>query len=229
MIKDNTLHFALSKRIMGNAFTGCVVFAAQREGKSSYALQVMYDIYKDWDLVFDHLFFRLDDVVKFLREAVKQEDLVVPIITWDDASVYAGSGLYFRNRDKALFLGALMDTVGSKVKGFLMTTPSPMNLLKSIRNYEFLRVKISKADSNGGRLARGYKNIMLPSTSRRIRKDFIDQYSVMLPTNVYKKYNAIRQSYLTEAVENLGKCMVDDGLSDGKEIEGIKKQGEDMI
>lgn len=223
-IKD--LHFALSKRIMTNAFTGNIIYASQREGKSSYALQCLYDIYGNWDDVFEHTFFKLEDIIQFLKHAVTHDE-IIPVILWDDASVYGGSGLWFKSRDKAGYLQALLDTIGSKVRGILFTTPNPGNLLKSVRSYEFLRTKIIKSDSRGGRIAKGYKNIMLPSTSRRISRNYEDRFNVQLPDDVYKRYNVMRKSYLVEAIANLEKCMQND--EDGMIGIGIKEQGEDVI
>lgn len=222
MANEKELHFVLSKKIEHNAFTGCIIYAQQREGKSSYALQCMYDIYQDWETVFDRTFFKLEDIIKFLKQAVTHNE-IIPCILWDDASVYGGSVIWFKSRDKAGYLQALFDVIGSKVKGILLTTPNPSNLLKSIRSYEFYRIKITKADSLGGRIATGYKNIMLPSGTRNIRKEFQDRYKVNLPDNVYARYNALRQSYLEEAVRNLDACMVESALS-GEEGMSLKEQ-----
>jgi len=217
MVRDiNELHFALSKKIMTNAFTGVIVYAPQREGKTSYCLQSMYDIYADWEEVFKHMFFRLEDMIGFLKGAITNDD-IIPVILWDDASVYGGAGLWFKNRDKATYLQALMDTIGSKVRGILLSTPNPSNLLKSVRSYEFLVTKITKADSRGGRIAKGYKNNMLPSSTRRISRNYEDRFNVMLPDNVYKRYNKIRQSYLKEAIQNLDACMNEDKTISKKE------------
>ena len=69
---------------------------------------------------------------------------------------------------------------------------------------------------------------MLPSSTRRISRNYEDRFNVTLPENVYLKYNAIRKSYLIEAIANLDKCMAEDGIMEDDKI-GIKEQGEDML
>jgi len=56
--QERTYQFVLSRYIMEHSeMTGVIVFGSQRTGKSSYAMQVLYDIYQDWNTVLDHVFF----------------------------------------------------------------------------------------------------------------------------------------------------------------------------
>jgi len=92
--EDSQYLFTLSRYIMEHSeMTGVIVFGSQRTGKSSYALQVLYDIYQDWDKVLDHTFFKLEDVVTFLMNQIKA-GRTIPAFVWDDAGVYGSKQLY---------------------------------------------------------------------------------------------------------------------------------------
>lgn len=205
LLKQSGYHFALSRRIMGNdGFTGAIIYGKQRIGKSSYAMQIGYDIYKNWDDVVKYTFFKLDDLISFLKNLTATHGYI-PYMIVDDAGVHLSKHTYYSNRMDAQFLSNLFDVVGVAVKSIVFTTPDPGNILKAIRRYEFLRVKIIKRGDDHRRLARGYRNIMLPSGMFRIKTDFMDSYKVMLPDDIYKEYSKVRWGYLEEVIEGFTK------------------------
>lgn len=201
---SHPLRYVLSKRIVASpSMTGVIVYGGQRLGKTSYALQVMNDIYQDWDVTLENTFFRLEDIIVYLRAAIK-EDRLIPVLMWDDAGIHASKQLYFTKKNLTMYLQALMDVLGTVVKGLILTTPNPDSLLKSIRGYEFYRVKVTKANSGYDRIATGYRSILLPSGTRNISKDFKDMYNAIIPDNrAYSEYQKLRKSYLTDALDNL--------------------------
>ena len=226
ILKQSGYHFALSRRIMGNdGFTGAIIYGKQRIGKSSYAMQIGYDIYKDWNDVAKYTFFKLDDLISFLKDLTAKHGYI-PYMIVDDAGVHLSKHTYYSNRTDAQFLSNLFDVVGVAVKSIIFTTPDPGNILKAIRRYEFMRVKIIK-QTNYRRLAKGYRNIMLPSGTFRIRTDFIDSYKVKLPDEIYKDYSKVRWGYLEEVMSNFDKKR-----SKGKQlpqIEGLQEANEEVF
>jgi hypothetical protein len=207
--ENNGYKYALSRRIMmSGTLTGAIIYGVQRAGKSSYALQVMYDVYKDWDIVLKNCLFKLEDVISFLQERMKSRE-IVSAFCWDDAGVHGSCWRYFSHRDEVELLKSLFDVIGTKCRSCLFTTPYPDGLLKSLRSYEFYRVKISKENSRDRRLARGYQSVLLPSGSRYIRKEFIDHYSVWLPDDIYKEYMVMREGYLEEVLCDLSEHVKD--------------------
>jgi hypothetical protein len=192
--------FVLTRYIMErNEFTGAITYGLQRIGKTSYSVQVLYDIYHDWNEVFRYTLFQMEDVISLLEELV-EEDKVLPCFIWDDAGVHAGKSLWFTNKNKVDQLKALFDVIGTATKGIIFTTPNAMDLLKILRSYEFLRIKIAKYNSDNYRVATGYQMITLPSGTQRVSKRFKDQYSVMLPDEFYKRYLPVRKDYLKQAL-----------------------------
>lgn len=206
---NHELKSMLAQRIVYNSsMTGCIIYGGQRVGKSSYALQVMAEIYGgDWDKVLKYTFFKMENLIYELRKAIKG-NYIIPCILLDDAAIGGSKQLYFTNKPLTQYLSALTDVMGTSVKGVLLTTPNPAGLLKTLRDYEFFRVKITKANSGYDRIATGYKSILLPSGTRNIKKDFIDPFDALIKNQeAYDKYSKMRNSYLDEALDNLEAAM----------------------
>ena len=201
---------------------GAVVYGTQRLGKTTYALQVLYDMYHDWDKVLSLTFFKLEELVSSLKKHIKQRERIDAII-WDDAGVYGSKYLFFSNKKLTEYLQKLFDVVGTAVKGIIITTPNPENLLKAIRGYEFYRVKIYKdgyMDEETRRVARGYKNVLLPSGKHVVRTVFNDYYDVTIPDDVYKEYKQMREGYTDMALDELEEIL-------NKAKKKKKRKGED--
>lgn len=198
--------FAFSEIIQNSpAMTGAIVYSLQRLGKTMYALQVMYDIYRDWDLVLKRTFFKLEDLLVALKD-YSDQDILVPVVTWDDAGVYGSKYLFFSDKKLTGYLQKLFDVVGTIIKGIIITTPNHENMLKAVRGYEFYRIKIHERfppAKKTARLAKGYKNILLPSGKRITASAFNDYYDVTIPDDVYLKYFNIRKSYTKGSLDEL--------------------------
>lgn len=200
-LQEQEGHSNLAQEIRDNAFTGAIVYALQRKGKSSYAMQVMYELYGNWDDVFKNMFYRIDDLTNYLYDRLGQDE-PLPCVLWDDAGVHASKLLYFKDKDQADMIKRLFDVMGVATQGILLTTPVPDELLKSLRSYEFLKIKIMD-ESKYGRLARCYKNVLWPSGTRRNPKYFEDHFDVRLPDEIYQRYSPIRKGYYIQSLRDL--------------------------
>lgn len=192
----------IAKAMKDDGFVGALIYGSQRLGKSSYASQILYDLYQDWDMVNEHMLFELDDVVKVLHRALKERKKI-PAIVWDDAGVHANKFLYFRNRTLVQYLQNLFDVIGLNLGGLLITTPSPNNLLRVIRGYEWYRVKIYRRNEYHDRFAVAYQSVLLPSGSRLIKRAFKDNFNVILPNEFWDPYLEKRQTYLEIGIAQL--------------------------
>ena len=198
--------FVLTGQIEGairqDGMLGCVVYGPQRLGKSSYAMQVMHQIYGNWPDVLRNTLFRLEDVIAIIEQAM-ETDTKVKAVLWDDAGIHAGRLKYFSNRNLVEYLENLLDTCGLYVHALLMTSPSVLSLLKCLRTYEFYRTKVYRRDNGYGRFAVSYSSTLLPSGTRLIHRKFRDNYNCKLPDDIWKEYLVKRQGYLREAVSQL--------------------------
>lgn len=210
----------LAKIIDHNAFTGAIVYSLQRLGKSSYAMQAMYELYGNWDDVFANMFYKIDDLTGYLIDRVEHDDPILPAILWDDAGVHANKLLYFQDVGMADLIKRLFDVIGTATKGIILTTPVPGELLKSLRNYQFIKIQIMKGKGANDRIAKGYDNKLLPSGKRYNPTIFEDHYNVLLPNAVFNKYNPIRAGYFKEALFALN------DLIKNKKLEACVKEQE---
>lgn len=185
------------------SFVGSIVFGSQRIGKSAYGLRVLYEIYEDWDDILDnYVLFDLDDVLRLLERSVNEREQIKAFM-WDDAGVHASKHIFFSDRKKAQLLQNLFDVIGLYLGGVILTTPSPTNLLKALRDYEFYRIKVTRKNEYWGRNALGYRNILLPSGASYIKKVFQDSFNCHLPDDVYQRYEDMRSDYTKKSVQRL--------------------------
>jgi len=218
MTKKFVLTGQIEQAIRQDGMVGCVIYGPQRQGKSSYGLQVLYQVYGNWPDVLSHTLFRLEDVIALIEQAI-ETDTKVKALLWDDAGIHAGRLKYFSNRNLVEYLENLLDTCGLYVHALLMTSPSVLSLLKCLRTYEFYRTKIYRRDSSYGRFAVSYSSTLLPSGTRLIHRKFRDNYCVKLPDDVWAEYLTKRRGYLKEAVSQLKNLAHSDGYELPDEVE----------
>jgi len=211
----------IEKAIKQDAFLGIIVYGPMRVGKSSYALQTLYQVYHDWDLVLDNTIFRLEDLIAMIERAMETETKV-PAVIWDDAGVFGNRLAYFRNRQLVEYLEDLVDTIGLYLHALLMTSPSVLSLLKALRTFEFYRAKCYRRDAGYGRYAVSYMATLLPSGSRLIHRRWRDNFNCRLPDPVWDKYVIKRRSYLKEAVSQLKNLAHSDGHELPAEVEAME-------
>jgi len=184
-------------------FYGLIVYGPQGIGKSSYMLQVMYQVYGDWDLVFENVIFSLDDLVDLIK-MTKETDERLKLIGWDDAGIHGHKYVYFRKRDAVALISAWLDVARTKVAGLIVTTVDPRNLLKPVRESLGMRYgKVLRADAHHRRAVRVYDQHLMPTGARFLRKSHVDFFNVYLPDDVYQRYLEMRKEFYREAEERL--------------------------
>jgi len=195
------LHLGLSRRIaFDNGLTGASITGIQQGGKSSYGLQVMWEIYNhDVDQVLDHVVFRIEDFVQKIKTALKTHQRMKCIML-DDASLCASAARYGVDRKLVLYLSGLGDTLGVASKAILLTSPSG-DLIKAFRNYQFYKIQIHQGQHHYDRVAKGYKMHTKPSGQKWVSTEFVDKYDVR--TSFYDRYAVMRESISLSAVDNM--------------------------
>lgn len=192
-LKNKIFHTSIAEIIVhSQKLEGFIIHGPQRSGKSVYGTMSLYELYnQDEDEMFAHMFFTLDELNEFLIKAV-DTGIRCPAIMIDDAGVHMSAASYNTNRNQAIYLSAIMDTIGIICKGLIFTTPNPNNLLKAIRNYEFYRVQISMGRHANDRVAKGYSHTTAPDGRHFwINSEFADNFYVKVP--YYERYAEIRR------------------------------------
>lgn len=206
------MSFVLAKRVIKehpNGFRSGIIEGRQGIGKSSYCIKVMKEVYqtlynlddKDaWQTALDNVLFSVDDIILKMTEA-KKNNVILPIITWDDAGVHGSNMKWFTDKNQVDMIKALFETARTRITGFLVNCTSREGLMTCIRNQRGYIIEISALNGLHARVAKGYNLFRLPSGARRAYKNFEDIYSCYLPKYVYELYKKKRESYSDEALD----------------------------
>lgn len=202
-------------RILGaykrNGFYSGTICGARGIGKSSYAIQVLYQVYRQlgfekdeaWEMALDRIMYKITDIIKFLDDSVHSKEHEVAFI-WDDAGVFGSGTRWFSHHEEMHLLQNLMDTIRGAVSGILLTCPDMMQLARFLRRYDDYLIKITYADKGDGyRLAKCYVKRITPAMQTRVYTQYHDNYNVYLPKWVYEKYCEKRESYNLENIEEM--------------------------
>lgn len=196
-------------------FCGAIITGPRGIGKSSYALNVAWEVYTNigyneeeaWNKTLSVCKFTMKDVIDFIEKNAKSEDKERMLI-WDDTGVYASTMEWWSNRTLLKQLKSVTDTIRTGVCSLIMTTPSESGLTKFLRDYDDYIVQISYHESGGNyRNAKGYLKRTLPSGNLRIYSKFRNKFYVMIPDWIWEKYIAERERVHNLQLQEIKKVM----------------------
>jgi len=206
-----------------NGLYSSIIIGRRGIGKSSYAIQTLFQVFRtlgydkeeSWEMALERVLYTIPDVVKFLDNSRNKKDL--DIFIWDDAGVYAGGVRWFTHQKEMVLLESISDTLRNMVYGVLLTVPDIRTLSRRLRSYDDFIIKIYMSQNNNGkepvdpniRQARIYNKSMTPVGQVRIYKQYNDNFDIMLPDWVYKKYQDKRRSYGGQELKHLKKMVND--------------------
>lgn len=184
-----------------------VIHGPLRMGKSAYAFKVMGQVYDylkgrplSVELMKQYVGFEPTEVI---RQWYNIGDKRIPMYVWDDA----GYWLYSMDWWHPLLKGIqkYMNVIGTQMNCLMLTTPDPTWILSKLLNMPgALRGKVMKRtssvrDSNSvkfSRKCRGYKPYRMPDLKKTgVNVWWEDDYSCMIPDEVYAYYLPLRLGY----------------------------------
>jgi len=185
-----------------NQFGLFVVYGQQGIGKSVYTILALKELGLDWR---DHLYFRPEEFLARIKEAyLRRQKLKVLAI--DDA----GFGLFAYNWNKPFVKAFVkfLNVARTVMSNIILTTPNPSMLVKKITALDAYFVKIMRDGTPSRntpylRLAKGYRNIMLPSGSRMVKLVFEDRFKAYLPDDEFREYLEYRYGYVGDSLDEL--------------------------
>lgn len=200
--KIKTTHF-------DNQCRNFILYGPLGYGKTSYAMQILMEIYKTKDVEVLKRYFAFTPL-EFLR-MVRHFDKQVPAVVWDDAGVW----LYYMDYAHPVVkqLGKMLQMIRTRTASVIFTTPMPTLILGKLRNFpQTLTVKITKISGNQYqkdlRRAVAYQSWLLPDLQKlRVKKKFIDDFSVMLPHEIYDWLTKNRETYVKLLENEVEKCL----------------------
>ena len=178
-------------------------------GKTSYAIQILMEIYKTKDVEILKKYFAFTPL-EFLN-MIRAFDKQVPAVVWDDAGVW----LYYMDYAHPVVkqLGKMLQMIRTRTASIIFTTPMPTLILGKLRNFpQTLTVKIRKLSGNKYqrhlRRATAYQTWLFPDLQKsRVKKRFIDDFSVMLPEEIYSWLCEKREIYVKMLELEVEKCL----------------------
>jgi hypothetical protein len=178
-----------------------IVYGESGIGKSVYVIKAFQEVGLDWK---KHMFFRPEEFIQVVKDAYFKRKRIKALCVDD-----AGFGLFAWNWNKP-FVRAFVQFINvarTVVANIILTTPNPCMVVKKLTTLDayFVKVMRAKAPNDGAyaRLAKGYKNIMMPSGMRRIRVLFEDYFNAWLPDDVYSEYYEYRYGYVYDTMSNM--------------------------
>lgn len=224
-------------------FKGFIVEGKLRIGKTVLVIKVLRDIYmglnpeataeEAYEWALQQIHFDLNQFLTCIRDKQREIREALPKIDWtkrlpgvalDDASLYAGTDLYFKDQSLYAAFQDAMTTVGSAASGVFITAPSHMALTKCLREYySYYVVKITKEDV-WERRAEVMEWYTTPRTrTPRLRGIATDMFTAHVPNAIYAKYLKPRLEKGEEAVEGAL------AASRARTIEPIKEVAEEVL
>lgn len=178
-----------------------LILGPQGTGKTTYALLVMYDIYRDWDTVLQHFFYdptlafkELKLLTQKLKSIIKTDKdkwflKRIKVICFDDAGIWLSKYWYSINPRLVLLINSIFDFIRSNCAACLFTCPDA-DILKTLRKKSWYRVKVAyrKKFTHSDRVAIGYKANFSVTGRTFVRKVFEDYFKTsQLPSDVRKE------------------------------------------
>ena len=198
----------IQKALHNNECRNFIAYGPLGYGKTSFALQVLMEVYgtQDPDILSKYFFF---DPKEFLAKVTKFKKQV-PAVAWDDAGVW----LYYMDFQSGLIksVSKLMQLIRTRTASVIYTTPTPTLILGRLRNFpQTTTLKISKIGGeprpnykNNMRRVTAYQSYLLPDLHKqRVRKLYVDDFSCMLDQDVYEWYTEERRGYIEQIEEQL--------------------------
>lgn len=197
-----TSHY-IRKACFENQCQNFIIYGQLGMGKTSYALQVLMEIYgtEDVNVLSKYFAHTPLEFLRMIRGFKKQ----VPAVVWDDAGVW----LYYMDYAHPLVkqFGKTLQMIRTRTASVILTTPNPTLVLGKLRNFpQTLTVKVARFGGNKyqqqRRKATAYWSWLLPDLQKlRVKTAYVDEFSVMLPQELYSWLCAKREVYV-QMLEN---------------------------
>jgi len=194
-------------------FNSVQVTGERRIGKSVFCMQVIAQIClcegaseeNAWLTALNAMTFSMEDLVKTIKRHSYNNRR--KFLVWDDSGVY-GSGLLYRyNQKHAPVLKALMDTVGTRVRLLMLTTPNSDSLMSFLRKYGDTKVHLTEYHNTFGKNGR-LVTIRRPYTRKNLAIGYFiakrEEIDIRVPDWVFNKYVKMRDKYADIIINKMG-------------------------
>lgn len=188
-------------------FVSCFVIGPQGSGKTTYAMLVLHEIYKDWDNVLRHLYFDPREALPELKNALRSGSRM-PLIVFDDAGLHLSKYLISSNKEGfhlVRLINGLFNLIRTLTAGVIFTSPD-MDILKELRKKAWVVAEPTAPHGveDPSRLAKLYRKRIAPSGKVYIHKLGYDAYDLRaIPNDVRAEYEEKRRAAMEPLLEEL--------------------------
>jgi hypothetical protein len=200
--------------IYNDSWMYVVVWGPPRCGKSTFCMDLMHYIYKDWNKTLEANVFNLSQLLYKMKHGIPETWPTrnglhnrVPIFNWDDFAAHSGKAKTQHERSWDVFKGAF-DTLGTKIGVLLVNMVSPRSPTQQLQekythevwiyekgHYKYDHVKWRQD-------YRGWKAEM--------HKDWIDDSTFdQINMPIFKQYDALRMDLADEVLQVVEDSLVD--------------------
>jgi hypothetical protein len=181
-----------------------IVYGPHGYGKSAYLAKCLAQLNGTWEWEKLKKFIvwkptMLCDVIEYVEKSGHDEFM----LGCDDAGVWLNAMKW--NHPLLMALTEYFDVIRIHFHGIMFTSPLPLHVIKRIRGLpQSVNIRIDKIEGGGGieklRHATGYTQYILPDLKRtRVKTQFIDTFSAIMPEKFYTDYYKARKGYTSEA------------------------------
>jgi len=186
-------------------FESLFIIGPQGSGKTTYALLVLYEVYRDWGKVLEYTFFDLERALKHLDEALNSGERL-PVILFDDAGIHLSKYLWYSSEGRALVMwfNALYNLIRTICAAVIFTSPD-LDTLVEVRKKSWWvgepKIPHQTASDAYERHMVLYKKRVMASGQVIVSKRAIDVYRLdIIPNDVRKKYEEMRREALKKTL-----------------------------
>lgn len=188
-------------------FVSAFVIGPQGIGKTTYAMLVAYEVYRDWDRVLEHLYFDPRKALPRFRQALKTGERL-PLVIFDDAGMHLSKYLLSTSREDfhlARLLNALINLARTLTAGIIYTSPD-MDILKELRKKAWIVAEPTAPHglAKPERTAKLYRKRVAPSGKVYVHKLGYDAYRLdLIPPGIRKEYEEKRRAAMEPLLDEL--------------------------
>ena len=187
-------------------FESAFLVGPQGMGKTTYGMLVLYEIYRDWDLVLHYTVFDPRPVLYELKECLTTGRRI-PTILFDDAGIHLSKYLpqIEGNAELVMVLNATYNLIRTVTGGVIFTSPD-MDILKELRKKSWWigTPTAPHGREHPKRYLVLYRKRIMPTGHTRVYRSAEDEYWLtMIPGDVRKEYEDKRRDALLPVIDRL--------------------------
>jgi len=199
------------------------IWGEPRTGKSDLALLIMFYIYKDWDKVLNAVAFSLNQILYKIKRGIPERwptknelHMRIPVLLWDDFGAHSNKAKTQFSMAWNYFKGGF-DVLGTKMGVLMATMVSPSEPTQQIAEKYTHEIWIDRRGHYKYDRWQQYQDYR-GFRAKGNKKWLDEQEFTMIPFDVFKQYDEMRQALADEVL-----IAIEDVIADTEVPHALKK------